>query len=231
MGMDGLTAHIIVDPRGSVVSATVDPKGSVASAICGGCASGLAAQAEAAVRAIQYSPFERSGHAVWVQFDETVLVLPPERRPVRQVQFPLVNDWNAVQIKLRRTSCYGLCPAYSVEIQGNGNVLFEGVEGWVAEAGQHRATIPKEAVTSLVDAFRNADFYALDDEYVWSVFDLPTYETSIEIDGRLKKVKDYGGLHIGMPATVTKLEDLIDQLADTQRWVKFQASKSSTRNP
>ena len=50
--------------------------------------------------------------------------------------------------------------------------------------------------------------------------DLPTYETSIEIDGRLKIVKDYAGEQIGMPLTVSKLEADIDRLADTDRWTK-----------
>jgi ankyrin repeat protein len=72
----------------------------------------------------------------------------------------------------------------------------------------------------LVDAFRAADYYSLQDEYVWPATDLPTHETSIQIDGKLKKVKDYAGEQVGMPRSVSKLEAEIDQLADTERWTK-----------
>jgi ankyrin repeat protein len=64
------------------------------------------------------------------------------------------------------------------------------------------------------------DYYSFEDEYVWPATDLPTYETSIEIDGKLKKVKDYAGEQVGMPLSVSKLEAEIDRLVDTERWTK-----------
>jgi hypothetical protein len=56
--------------------------------------------------------------------------------------------------------------------------------------GSHHGSVSKGTVSELVDGFRNVDYYSLEDEYVWPATDLPTYETSIEIDGKLKKVKD-----------------------------------------
>ena len=45
-------------------------------------------------------------------------------------------------------------------------------------------------------------------------------ETSIEIDGRAKSVRDYAGAMVGMPLSVSKLESQIDRLTDVERWTK-----------
>jgi ankyrin repeat protein len=147
------------------------------------------------------------------------MVLPPELVPKRKIPFPTVHDWDSVRITLRRTGCFGSCPSYRVEVHGDGTVLYEG-QAFVAVTGSHRGSIAKETVVELVNAFRDADYYSLQDEYVWDATDLPTFETSIEIDGRLKRVEDYAGGQIGMPLTVSKLEAEIDRLADTGRWTK-----------
>jgi ankyrin repeat protein len=120
---------------------------------------------------------------------------------------------------LKRTTCFGTCPSYRVEIHGDGTVLYEG-QAYVAVTGSHRGSVSKKTVSELVDAFRNVDYYSLEEEYVWPATDLPTYETSIEIEGKLKKVKDYAGEQVGMPLSVSKLEAEIDRLVDTERWTK-----------
>jgi len=135
----------------------------------------------------------------------------------RHVEFPEVHDWNSVHVTLRRSACFGSCPIYRVEIDGDGGVIYEGAR-FVAQVGTRNATIPVDSVRKLVAAFRDADYYSLNDEYVAQVTDNPTYETSIEIDGRLKKVKDYVGTAVGMPMSIRKLERLIDQTANTKQW-------------
>jgi len=179
----------------------------------------LRSQAESAAKNLRYRPFERDGQPVAVTFEERVAVLPPELVPKKRVPFPSIHNWDSLRITLSRTTCFGTCPAYRVEIHGDGTMIYEG-QAYVAITGSHRGSIPKQTVAELVDAFRAADYYSLQDEYVWPATDLPTYETSIEIDGRLKKVKDYAGEQIGMPLGASKLEAEIDRLADTERWTK-----------
>jgi hypothetical protein len=206
--------------EGLRVRVTVNAAGGVDSAECQCNKSSypeLAARAESAAREVKYKPFVRDGQPVRAQFDQWMMVLPAELKPLRHVEFPVVNDWNTVRISLRRTLCYGRCPAYRVEIHGDGTVIYEG-EKFVAETGQRKGKISQDAVRELVGAFRDADYYSLQDEYRAHITDNPTYETSIEIDGHLKQVTDYVGLHIGMPFSVKKLEDLIDQAANTPQW-------------
>jgi hypothetical protein len=174
----------------------------------------------------RYRPFERDGRPVNASFDEQIGVLPPELLLKRHVPFPIIRDWDSIRITLMRIGCFGRCPAYRVEIHGDGTVLYEG-QAYVAVTGAHRGYIPKETVGELVNAFRNIDYYSLQDEYVWPATDLPTYETSIEIDGKLKKVKDYAGQQVGMPLSVSKLELEIDKLADTTRWTRGNQSTAN----
>jgi hypothetical protein len=209
LSMMGIAVRLTVDSSGAVTSAVADKKLSA----------DIRSRAEAAARNLRYRPFERGGHPVAASFEESVIVLPPELVPKTRVPFPPVHDWNSVRITLRRTGCFGKCPSYRVEIHGDGTVLYEG-ESFVAVKGSRRGSIPKETVIELVNAFHDADYYSLQDEYVWGATDLPTYETSIEIDGRFKKVMDYAGEKIGMPLTVSKLEADIDRLAETDQWTK-----------
>ena len=86
---------------------------------------------------------------------------------------------------------------------------------YVAVEGKHRGSVPRKNVQELVAKFREADYYSLADEYFSSMTDMPSCETSIEIDGHVKKVKDYWAFD--------RLENAIDQLANTERWTKGNA--------
>lgn len=212
LAMEGIAVRMTVDANGAVISAAADKSDNDVSA-------DLLSRAESAAKGVRYRPFERDGHPVAVTFEDRVMVLPPELVPKKRIAFPQIHNWESLRITLRRTSCLGTCPSYRVEIHGDGTILYEG-QAYVAITGSHRGSIPKETIAELVEAFRAADYFSLQDEYVWPATDLPTYETSIEIDGKLKKVRDYAGEVIGMPLSVSKLEAEFDRLADTERWTK-----------
>jgi Domain of unknown function (DUF6438) len=203
--------HVTVDSHGAVILATAGSH----------VPESLRLQTEASVEALKYHPFESNGHAVSATFDEYVTILPSELVPTRHISFPEVQDWDSLRITLTRGRCYGSCPAYRVEIHGDGAVLFRGEDGWVAVPGKQRGSISREAVRELVGRFRDTDYYSLNDEYNIGAFDVSTIETSIEIDGNSKKVKDSGGLETGMPMSVHALERAIDEIANTDQWTRF----------
>ncbi|HWA88399.1 MAG TPA: DUF6438 domain-containing protein [Rhizomicrobium sp.] len=132
--------------------------------------------------------------------------------------FPPVKDWSSLRIRLERDVCLGACPSYTVEIAGDGSVVYRG-RACVAEKGERRATISAAAVKDLVAKFRSVDYFTLRDEYRAGVTDNPTYTTAITFDGKRKQVVDYVGASAGMPHKVTALEDAIDAAAGTKRWV------------
>jgi len=171
----------------------------------------------------KFRPFERNGKPVAARFLEYANIVPPEQLPTTHVPFPEVPDWNKLEITLERTSCFGTCLAYKVEIHGDGSMVYTGTR-FVAITGEHWDHISHEAVEQIVEAFRRADYFSLRDKYIQSVTDNATYRTSISIGGQTKSVTDYVGEEVGMPQTVTDLENAIDHIADTPKWIRGDAA-------
>lgn len=172
-------------------------------------------QAEAAEKLQRFRPFRRWGIAVRAAFEDVVWIVPPVEWVPHPVPFSAIQNWSTLRIRLSRTGCYGVCPSYSIEVRGDGEVLFEG-EQYVA-VGHHQSRISREAVDRLVAAFRDADYFSLKDEYVSMITDNPTCTSSIEFDGHRKSVKDSVGFTAGMPAVVEPLENKIDQIARDEK--------------
>ncbi|WP_145727711.1 DUF6438 domain-containing protein [Nitrospirillum viridazoti] len=141
---------------------------------------------------------------------------------------------------MTRLGCgIGRCPQYSVEIEGSGRVVFDG--GGDLPAGQRFPTtvyrrppffssdvvvpgrqedhVPPEAVAALARRFEEAHFFELADSDLAMVTDAPHYSLTLETDRGTKHVEDYAGTGMGMPAVVKTLEDEVDRVADTARWV------------
>lgn len=126
-------------------------------------------------------------------------------------------------ITLRRTACLGTCPVYRVEIFEHGFVRYIGIE-FVHYIGEQRAVIPREAVENLVASFLRANYFALQDSYdtcrnsdrtFSTISDLPTAYTSLRFGQRKKAVRNY----VCAPLRLTNLEDEIDKVANTRRWI------------
>ncbi len=123
-----------------------------------------------------------------------------------------------VVITLTRGVCFGFCPDYTVTISGGGQVTYTG-RRFVNVVGEQRATIRAADVERLLQRFDAINFDNLRSEYRAQVTDLPTYTIVLERNGRRKAVVDYGGLSAGMPQAVRELQDEIDRVANTGRWV------------
>ena len=174
----------------------------------------LQAQADAYVRTLRYPPLSPPAA---VRMWQDLEVYPPVRLPARHVALP-VYEPSSVRITLERTGCFGSCPAYTVSIDGDGSVLFDG-RAYVAETGRRRSAVDPAAVRGLYEQFRSANFMSLDDSYVTDITDNPTYTLTIESAGARKTVIDYVGAKAGMPDSVTALEDAVDRVANTDQWI------------
>lgn len=211
-GWPGVRLELVVAPDGTVVSAkaTFGPKE-------------FYEQAVSLAKTWTYKPFlGQDGSAVTAAIRDVVSILPPQEHPAAHKLFPQVKDWKSLVITLERTRCFGMCPAYRVEIHGDGQVLYTG-EAYVAITGEHRGRISQDDLFHLVEAFRSADYLSLKDKYAALVTDNPTYSTSIAFDGVSKKIVDYVGEHAGMPSAISELEDTIDRLAGTDKWLRGNA--------
>ena len=166
----------------------------------------------------KFIPFEENGKAVTAKVEEYVDLVPPERLPKTHVAAPELRPDSQITITLLRTGCFGTCPVYSVTIHLD-SIVFEG-HGFVVASGKHTDSTKSGEVRALARRFIAADFYSMNSSYRASVTDNPTYVLSIEIDGHKKEVEDYVGEWVGMPAVITELEDAVDSLARTERWIK-----------
>lgn len=126
-------------------------------------------------------------------------------------------------VTLRRTACYGTCPVYSVEIFADGFIRYIGIK-FVQYTGEHRAVVPQQSVENLVADFLKADYFAFQDRYdsqkdskgrIWTWTDLPTVITSLRVGTMKKSVQDYAFA----PRRLIELEDEIDRIANTKRWI------------
>jgi hypothetical protein len=124
-----------------------------------------------------------------------------------------------VVIKLERGACFGSCPVYTLTIFGNGTVVYEG-EDFVQTKGSRETTISTDAINQLVSDFDKANYFSLNDSYTgFGVSDMPFVTTSIRIGGRTKAIKHYLGDR-SAPQQLTELENRIDEVANSEQWIK-----------
>ena len=104
----------------------------------------------------------------------------------------------------------GCCPAYSVSLDENGTVIYNGVVG-VKERGERVHSIPLTTVRELVAEFQRINFFSLEDRY--TEVKLPNGGTrtvdhsnattiSLDLDGKKKSVY----IFYGAPEELTKLQ-------------------------
>lgn len=131
-------------------------------------------------------------------------------------------------ITLTRGVCFGTCPDYTVSISDEGHVTYVG-RRFVNIVGEQHATIPVAEVQRLLARFEEIGFNNLRDAYRGHVTDLPTYTITLERNGQTKTVLDYAGTSAGMPPAVRELEQEIDRVANTARWVLRDGQPVRTR--
>jgi len=123
-------------------------------------------------------------------------------------------------ITLQRTACFGTCPVYKLTIRGDGSVTYEGRK-YVRIVGTRQSTIDRAAVAKLVQEFADAGYFGFGDRYRSRfVSDQPTVFTSLTMSGRRKSVEDYWGA----PAALKALEQKIDDLAGSKKWILIDAA-------
>ena len=173
-------------------------------------------QLEGEVYRWKFTPFETGGKPVMATVEEHIDLVPPERLPKTHVPPLAITKDSKVTITLLQWTCDGPCPLHSVTVSTDG-IVFEGFN--VAARGRHTDKIDNDAVIALAKRFAAADFYSMEDDYRYRGWDSLTSSLSITIDGRTKSVRDYQGQWVGMPSVIVELEDEVDAVARTERWI------------
>ena len=137
-------------------------------------------------------------------------------------------DPNAVSsdtvITLDRVFGMAMGHQYRLWIAGDGTVMYEGCNA-VETTGLCKSRVSRQKVILLVEAFRQSGILALGDHY--DPNDCKEYRTdaayitfSIKFSGMRKEVRHYlGCTGFQYEQSFFLLEDLIDQTADSRKWV------------
>lgn len=130
-----------------------------------------------------------------------------------------VNDYNGVVMTMGKGGCFGSCPSYKLTINGDGKVTYEGAM-FVGVQGAQTTTISKEKVGELVNEFRKANYFSLDDRYDnTKCSDASSSTTSITINGKTKSVYWYHCVAKAPPA-LGELEKRIYDIVNAGQWVE-----------
>ncbi len=165
-----------------------------------------------------------------------ILLISSCRESSLSVSDPVTDE---LYVRMERGGCYGLCPIYSVEIESDGKVTFDG-KFYTKTTGKAEARISPRQIEQIVKAIKGADFFSIDDAYGWDsgncpslATDMPNVILHIRLGDREKTVRHYLGCFqesdsgsdrptkFGdevFPQKLYLLENKIDELADTKKW-------------
>lgn len=125
-------------------------------------------------------------------------------------------------ITLERTACFGTCPVYSLKIYKDGRVVYEGKE-FVKKTGMAEGRIKNKALEDLVAEFMKLNYFDLkkNPDCPISATDFPAAMTSLNWKGRHHAVEHNQGCQGSeLLKELSKLEDKIDEVVNTNQWIK-----------
>jgi hypothetical protein len=123
-------------------------------------------------------------------------------------------------ITLRRSECFGVCPVYSLSVSGDGTVSYVGTS-YVKVRGVASGQISVSDVQELVNEMWDAGYFEMMEPSpcTSSFTDAPSVITSLRLGRETHRVEHYHGNPCS-PASLTTLEDRIDEVAGSERWLR-----------
>lgn len=119
-------------------------------------------------------------------------------------------------IKMTKTSCFGKCPVYDIEIKGSGDVILTGREN-IDKIGRYKLRIDNGEIVRLLSKIEEVEFWSMNDEYDGRVTDLPSTYISVKYDGKSKKVKS----RYNAPKELDVLEGMLTAYLERFGWIEM----------
>jgi TonB family protein len=185
----------------------VDQSGGVVRVVTSSGPALLRRAAETAAEHYHYRPFEVNGRPADVLVEAVVNFRL--HVPTPPVPFPEVKDIKSVRFEYTDGSI-------DIRVSGDGRVEYDGQGTGVVE-GKHKRQIKAEEVQLLLDAFRDANFFSLNDDYSVSATDVGSETTSIQIGDRRKAITDN---YVQKPAALDEVQKAILKYSHSDQWTK-----------
>ncbi len=164
-----------------------------------------------------FTPFEKGGQPTAALVQESI---DEERLPLRHIDLPAAPQ-SSVHIGLNRAGCFGRCPGYSVELYGDGRVIYTGLS-YVDVRGKHTYQVSPDAVAKLIEEMRTGDLWSLGGFYDGDRSgDMPMFTLMLDVGGERHLITDRHGSRVGMPAVVSAFMESVDLLTRSQMWIQL----------
>lgn len=139
----------------------------------------------------------------------------PEALPVAQrSDKPTIPAVRTGELMLRRTRCYGHCPAYTIFVGLDGRVFYHG-RHYANLRGLHTGWVQSDAVRGIFETAIADGYLDTRHEYSANITDNPTAFTQMVVGDRRHFVRNYAN---AAPAAVSRLQTEIDGLLGEVRW-------------
>ena len=119
-------------------------------------------------------------------------------------------------VSLKRTPCFGSCPAYSVEIFKDGRVKYNGV-GYVKRLGNFTATASAAFIVDIQKRAESMNYMKLSDKYPLNhveIADLPTTISYIRIGNEGKMIAN----NFDAPKELVEFERWLEKQVEGLKW-------------
>ncbi len=111
--------------------------------------------------------------------------------PKKEIALPIEKEVKLIA-KINRTSCYGKCPVFTIELYDNGMVKYNGI-AFVDKKGAFIATANSEFMAKIQSKALSINYLSFENKYPIApvvIADLPTTTTFIRIGEEGKQVSD-----------------------------------------
>lgn len=111
----------------------------------------------------------------------------------------------------RGSACYGICPEFSLKVENNGTVVYNGIKNTKMQ-GVNLTTITENQVKELFASLEKGKFFELLDKYDEKVTDLPFISIEVKINNKLKRVV----YRLSPPDGLKHVADFLDKLIENK---------------
>ena len=128
------------------------------------------------------------------------------------------NPDESIEISLERGMCFGTCPVYSVTLYGNGTISWVG-NMYVETIGNASGYTDPTLVQDLYHHIARGGFFDFEDAYTaYNITDMPSAVLTVRSNTTTKQIDHYHG-DFTAPKNLTLMEDAVDAVANTSRWI------------
>jgi hypothetical protein len=125
-------------------------------------------------------------------------------------------------IKMDKGACFGSCPVYTLEIDNNGNAVYDG-RRFTQKSGKHKHKLSADQMGELSELLERINFFALQDSYRSDIADLPTVAISHTNKGLSKTVSGKDS----RPKPILELQKLLENIVNQEGWVAMETTQKS----